>query len=100
MAKKSTRGRWLNGFFCKTRLVMTRLYIVAIAAGLLLAVSGTSFAAKRISDTKHAVKTHSKAAASRASVDSGSTIRPYIRDPYPYSQDDPYAPGVNWPGHW
>ena len=79
---------------------MTKLYIVAVAAGVLLAVSGTSLAAKRVSDAKHAVKSHSKAAASRASVNSGSAIRPYIRDPYPYSRDDPYAPGVNWPGHW
>ena len=30
----------------------TRFHVVAIAAGLLLAVSGPSFAAKRMSDTE------------------------------------------------
>ena len=67
---------------------MTRFHVVAIAAGLLLAVSGPSFAAKRTlqkSDTESAVKSQSRA------------IRPHIRDPHPYSRDDPYAPGVNWP---
>jgi hypothetical protein len=73
---------------------MTRFHVVAIAAGLLLAVSGPTFAAKRMSDTKRTVKSQSRAAAP-----SGSAIRPY-RDPYPYGRDDPYAPGVNWPGKW
>jgi hypothetical protein len=71
--------------FLATRMMMTRFYIVAIAAGLLLAISGPSFAAKRtlhISDTKGAVKLQSRAA----------------KFPYPYSRDpDPYAPGLNWP---
>ena len=71
-------------------------YFVAIATGLLLAVSGPSFAAKRTlqkSDTKSAVKLQSHSTKSR-----GSVTRPHSRDPYPYSQDpDPYAPGVNWP---
>jgi hypothetical protein len=61
-----------------------RFHVVAIAAGLLLAVSGPTFAAKRTlqkSDTKSAVKLQSRAA----------------KFPYPYSRDDPYAPGVNWP---
>jgi hypothetical protein len=72
---------------------MTRFQVVAIAAALLLAVSGPSFAAKRMSDTKSAVKSQS-----RATKSSGSAIHPYSRDPYPYSRDpDPYAPGVNWP---
>ena len=65
---------------------MTRFHVVAIATGLLLAVSEPSFAAKRTlqkSDTKGAVKSQSGA--------SGSAIRPYSRDP------DPYARGVNWP---
>ena len=74
-------------------MTMTRFHVVAIAAGLLLAVSGPSFAAKRMSDTKSAVKSQS-----RATNSSGSAIRPYSRGPYPYSRDpDPYAPGVNWP---
>ena len=82
--------------FLATRMTMTRFHVVAIAAGLLLAVSGPSFAAKRTlqkSDTKSAVKSQSRAAKS-----SGSAIRPYSRVPYPYSRDpDPYAFGVNWP---
>ena len=73
---------------------MARFHVVAIAFGLLLAVSGPSFAANRMSDTKHAAHSQSRA-------ESGvSTIRPYTREPYPYSRDDPYAPGVNWPGRW
>ena len=70
-----------------TRMTLTRFHVVAIAAGLLLAVSGPSFAAKRTlqkSDTKSAVKSQSRAA----------------KFPYPYARDDPYAPGVNWPGKW
>jgi hypothetical protein len=69
-------------------MTMTRFRVMAIAAGLLLAMLGPSFAAKRMSDTKSAVKSQSRAAES-----SGSAIRPY-------SRDDPYAPGVNWPGKW
>ena len=68
---------------------MARFHVVAIAAGLLLAVSGPSFAAKRTlqkSDTKSTVKSHSRAIKSN-----GPAIRPYSRDP------DPYAYGVNWP---
>ena len=41
---------------------MARFHVVAIAFGLLLAVSGPSFAAKRMSDTKHAVNSQSRAA--------------------------------------
>jgi len=74
-------------------MTMTRFRVVAIAAGLLLAMLGLSFAAQQISDTKSAVKSQSRAAKSRGSVNSGSAIRPY-------SRDDPYAPGVNWPGKW
>jgi hypothetical protein len=76
-------------------MAMTRFHALAIAAGLLLALSQPSFAAKRLSDTKTAVKSHSRAAESKASA-----IRPYSRDQYPYGRDDPYAPGVNWPGKW
>ncbi len=79
---------------------MARIHIVAIAAGLLLAVSGPTFAAKRVSHTKGAVKSQSSAAKSSGSANSGSTIRSYSRDPYPYGRNDPYAPGVNWPGKW
>ena len=77
--------------FLATRMTMTRFHVVAIAAGLLLAVSGPSFAAKRTlqkSDAKSAVKSQSRAA---------KFPYPYNHDPYPYSRDDPYAPGVNWP---
>jgi hypothetical protein len=76
-------------------MTMTKVHVLAIAAVLLLAVSGPSVAAKRMSDTKSTVKSQSRAAAS-----SGSAIRLYSRDPYPYGRDDPYAPGVNWPGKW
>ena len=72
---------------------MERFHVVAIVAGLLLVVSGPSFAAKRMSGTKSAVNSQSRAAESGGSANSGSAIRPYGRD-------DPYAPGVNWPGKW
>src|SRR6185437_5671839 len=70
-----------------TRMTMARFHVVAIALGLLLAVSEPSFAAKRMSDTKRAVTSQSRAAEPGV-----STIRPY-------SRDDPYAPGVNWPAN-
>jgi hypothetical protein len=71
---------------------MTRFHVVAIASGLLLAVSGSGLAAKRTSDTKGAVKSQSRATSTR-----GPAIRPY-GNPHPYGRDyDPYAPGVNWP---
>jgi len=74
-------------------MTMTRFHVMAIAAGLLLVVSGPGFAAKRMSHPKGAVKPQSPATTS-----GGSAIRPYSRDPYPYSRDpDPYARGVNWP---
>ena len=76
-------------------MAMTRFHVLAIALGLLLAVSQPSFAAKRLYDTKSAAKSQFRAAGSKASV-----IRPYSRDRYPYGRDDPYAPGVNWPGKW
>jgi len=74
---------------------MMRCYVQLIAVGLLLAVSGPGFAAKRMSDTKHALNSQSRAGESGV-----STIRSNGRDPYPYGRDDPYAPGVNWPGRW
>ena len=55
-------------------------------------------------------KKQSSAAESNRSANSGSGLRSYSRDPYPYGRDnryapsenwpDPYAPGVNWPGKW
>lgn len=75
---------------------MTRFYVLAIAAGFLLAATEPSLAAKQTvqnSDTKSSVKSQSRAIKSN-----GSAIRPHSRDPYPYSRDpNPYAPGVNWP---
>ena len=76
-------------------MAMTHFHAQAIAWGLLLAVSQPSFAAKRLYDTKSATKSQARAAESKASA-----IRPYSRDQYPYGRDDPYAPGVNWPGKW
>ena len=73
---------------------MARFHVVAIAAGLLLAVSSPSSAAKRMSDTKSAANSQS------SSPNSASSLRSYGRDPYSYRRDDPYAPGVNWPGKW
>ena len=43
-------------------MTMTKVHVLAIAAGLLLAVSGPSVTAKRMSDTKSAVKSQSGAA--------------------------------------
>ena len=79
---------------------MARFQVLAIAAGLLLAVSGPGFAAKRTSDTKSGAKSQSRAVESGSSANSGPAIRPYGRDPSQYRRDDPYAPGVNWPGRW
>jgi hypothetical protein len=78
----------------KTKMMMKKFYIVAITAGLLLAVSGPGLAAKRTSNTKSAVKSQSQ-----ATSPSGSAIRSYGRDSTLYGRDnsDPYAYGVNWP---
>ena len=73
------------------RIKMARFHVVAIAVGLMLAVSGPSFAAKRTLQ-----KSHAKSAVnsqSYAAEPGGLATRTYDRD-------DPYAPGVNWPGHW
>jgi len=67
---------------------MTKFHVVAIAAGLALAVSGPSFAAKR---TLQKSDTSGVKSQSRAIKSNGPAIRPYSRDP------DPYAYGVNWP---
>lgn len=79
---------------------MARFHVLTIAAELLLAVSGPGFAAQRTSDTKTGVKSQSRAGESGGSANFGSAIRPYGRDPSQYRRDDPYAPGVNWPGRW
>ena len=70
--------------------------VLAIAAGLLLALSGPGFAAKRTSGTKSGVTSQSRAGESGGSANTGSAIRPYGSD----RRDDPYARGVNWPGRW
>jgi acetaldehyde dehydrogenase (acetylating) len=70
-------------------MTMAKIHVLTIAAGLLLAVSGPSVAA----NAKNAVKSQSRTIETRGSANSGSAIRPY-------SRDDPYAPGVNWPGKW
>jgi hypothetical protein len=67
-------------------MTMARFHVVAFGAALLLAVLGPSFSAKRMSDTKSAVTSQSRAAGSSGSVNSGSAIRPD-------SRDDPYARG-------
>ena len=74
---------------------MAKVHTVAITAALLLAVSSPSLAAKRMSDTNAASKSYSGAARP-----SGSAARAYSQDRYLYSRDDPYSPGVNWPGKW
>ena len=75
---------------------MARIHVAALAAVLSLAISDSSFAVTKVQ------KKHSSAAESHRSANSRS-----YRDPYPYSRDnpyanwpDPYAPGVNWHGHW
>jgi len=80
------------------RLTMAKFHVLAIAAGLLLVVPCPGIAAKSTSDTKSGAK--SRAGKSSASANSGSAIRPYGHDQSEYHRDDPYAPGVNWPGRW
>jgi hypothetical protein len=70
---------------------MSRIY-VSVGAVLLLVLSEPSFAAKRMSNTKGLVKSHSSTAKSSGSLTSGSVNPSYSRDPY--------ASGVNWPGKW
>ncbi|HZP68565.1 MAG TPA: hypothetical protein VFB29_01360 [Pseudolabrys sp.] len=85
---------------------MTGCPIAALAAALLLAVSGPALAAKRMSGTKGTAQSQSEAASTGA-THARPAVRRMNRDPYAYSpapnrydRDDPYAPGVNWPGHW
>jgi len=84
---------------------MVKFRIAAIAAGLSLAVSGPAFAAKPTSKHSSRTKDASHSAAYGGSANSGSAIRASGRSSYPngavpYNRNDPYAPGVNWPGHW
>jgi len=72
---------------------MTRSHVFAIAAGLLLAVSGPSFAAKRMSDTKSGLKSQSRAEESNGLANSGSAIRPYGRDRICIVATIPMRPG-------
>jgi len=69
--------------------MIARFYVVAVAAGLLLAISGPGLAAKRTPNAKQTVQVTE----SRGSANFSPAIRPYDRN-------DPYAPGVNWPGKW
>ena len=73
---------------------MKKFHIVAIAAGLLLAVSEPGLAAKRTASGKSAAKSQSQ-----ATPPSGSATRSYGRDSTLYGRDnsDPYSYGVNWP---
>ena len=81
---------------------MARIHVAALAAVLLLAMSDSSFAVTKV------LKKHSSVAESKnRSANSGSGLRSYGRDLNPYGREnpyanwpDPYAPGVNWPGHW
>lgn len=61
------------------RMTMTTFRVVAIAAGLLLAVSGLGLAAKH---TRSHMKSQFHAAKSSGSVN--SAIRPYSSDPHLY----------------
>ena len=70
-------------------MAMTRFHALAIAAGLLLAVSQPSFAAKR-GVVRHE-ECRRNLAVSR-SKSKASAIRPYSRDQYPYGREEPVCP--------
>jgi hypothetical protein len=81
---------------------MTKAHVVAVVVGLLLAASGPSSAANRISHTHitSAVKSHPPPTHSSRSVNSGSAIHGYGRDPFLYNRDNRNAPlGETWPGN-
>jgi hypothetical protein len=79
---------------------MTKGHVVTVVAGLLVAVSGPSFAANRMSHTKSAVKWHPSPAHSSGSVNSGSAIHRYGREPFLHNRDNRPAPlGETWPGN-
>ena len=75
---------------------MVTYRVVTIAAGLLLTVSGPSFAGKltiQMSGAKEAPQSQSRAIKSRSIA-----VQPQNHDPYSDSREaDPYAFGVNWP---
>jgi len=77
-------------------ITMTRPYIGVIAVGLLITISGPSFAAKRIIQTSDSKRT--ERSQPRTIRSSGSAVHPNSNDPYSDSRNpDPYAFGVNWP---
>jgi len=75
---------------------MAKSHVIAIAAGLLLSASGSSLAAKRItqaSGAKGGVNSQF-----RATESSELPAHSQGHDPYSNSRNpDPYAFGVNWP---
>jgi hypothetical protein len=82
-------------------MTMTRFQVVAIAAGLLLAISGPSFAAQRTHQKSQthattAAKSQPRAAKSSGSANSwnGLAIRPYSPNG---TSDYPWGPGYNFP---
>jgi hypothetical protein len=80
-----------------TKMTMTGFHVATVAAGVLLAVSEPSLAAKRVHNTKSAVNSQARASGS-AIRPYGDAARPYGRETHPFGPDyDPYAPGVNWP---
>jgi len=71
---------------------MAKISMVSICVGLVLTFSGPSFAAKPVHNSGK-----SQYSAGRFS---NSAIGPNSRDPQLNGREDPYAPGVNWPGKW
>jgi len=55
-------------------MAMTRFHLMAMAAGLLLAVSGPSLAAKRVHNTKSAVNSQARASGSARRVMPAPTL--------------------------
>jgi hypothetical protein len=74
------------------RKISITTYVAALTAVLILGTSEASLAAKRTSRTSVVVK--------QQQSNSTSGIRSYNQEPHKYRYDDPYASGVNWPGHW
>ncbi len=72
------------------RIKRTRTQIGILAAILLFGMSEESFSAKRVANRVVSVKQQ---------WNSASPARSYGRT-YRFDRDDPYAPGVNWPGKW
>ena len=75
-------------------MTMTRFHVVAIAAGLLLAISGPSFAARQ---SRHPSSTHYQGVVKE---NRGVVISPYDSSRMPASKGAsayPFGPGVNFP---